>query len=466
MGIGIFSAIEVFLIGFAFLASPQNAAKIMICLTMFVAAAAIRLGAVTINPAVLFVPFLTLLAIVKKRKDKSLIAPKLSLAGVYFILFILYVLLITAFAPRIFFGEIKIAWDFHDKVDLLNPLLRPHSGNVTQMGYLLVAFLCYCTVYSIFSARRSEQDVLSMILWVAWVNIVFSALDIITSTLGIRSFVNMVIRDGNYIMLDSDSIAGLKRVVGTFTEASFYSSYTLGILGALLALYAQNYKRKLTGSLLAVTLVFLILSLSTTAYVGLFLYIMRFLIPNTLRLLSGKRISKTALAGITVVVIAASGLILTYIVMNGITVIDDLIFKKADSESGRIRASLNYTAWSAFLDSYGMGIGVGSTRASSFILVLLSNTGVVGTILFALFLKNSFSIPDTSQATQDTKTVIIACREGAIANLIGASLSTPIFDLGLLIYVFIGAANAINSTRFNEGRKNLLNKRRIALPAT
>jgi hypothetical protein len=154
-------------------------------------------------------------------------------------------------------------------------------------------------------------------------------------------------------------------------------------------------------------------------------------------------ISKQALTGVAILFIGGIIGASYYIINEGIPLLDQLIFSKSDSESGIERAMLNESALTAFIDSFGIGIGLGSTRASSFLLVLLSNTGLVGALLYGAFLYKSFVLPKDMSLPVKERSYIIACREGAIGGLIAASLSHAVFDLGLLIYILAGAAAAI-----------------------
>lgn len=56
---------------------------------------------------------------------------------------------------------------------------------------------------------------------------------------------------------------------------------------------------------------------------------------------------------------------------------------KVSSASFNERSGANTVSYGIFLDTFGIGVGLGGSRASSFFPGLLSTTGVVGTLLFA-----------------------------------------------------------------------------------
>lgn len=77
--------------------------------------------------------------------------------------------------------------------------------------------------------------------------------------------------------------------------------------------------------------------------------------------------------------------------------IESTINGKLGSSSYTDRTSLNTDSFRVFLDSYGLGVGLGSARASSFLPTLLSATGVIGTLLFtgavASLIRRGLTIP-------------------------------------------------------------------------
>ncbi len=124
---------------------------------------------------------------------------------------------------------------------------------------------------------------------------------------------------------------------------------------------------------------------------------------------------------------------------------DEMLFSKADSQSGQERAEWNAVAYKTFLDTFGFGAGLGGARASSFLLVLLSNIGVLGAFLFALFIWSVLSLkpPIGSSQLNECGAVIRAAKIGILAVLATASISGTVYDLGLMIYILAGATTAL-----------------------
>ncbi len=63
--------------------------------------------------------------------------------------------------------------------------------------------------------------------------------------------------------------------------------------------------------------------------------------------------------------------------------VETTVNEKVTSSSFDERSSANALALDACVDTFGLGVGLGSNRASSFVPGLLSTTGIVGTLVFA-----------------------------------------------------------------------------------
>jgi hypothetical protein len=119
------------------------------------------------------------------------------------------------------------------------------------------------------------------------------------------------------------------------------------------------------------------------------------------------------------------------------------LLRKLESSSGIERSSWNAQAWSNFTETFGVGVGLGSARASSFPLVVLSNLGALGALLFSvlvlLLLHSAFTRPPGAVTGQP---VALAAGHALLASLIAASVSGTVFDLGMAFYAYAAAASA------------------------
>jgi len=63
--------------------------------------------------------------------------------------------------------------------------------------------------------------------------------------------------------------------------------------------------------------------------------------------------------------------------------VESTVNEKLSSSSYEVRSGADARSYEVFLDTFGMGVGLGSGRASSFLPTLLSTTGLLGTLLLA-----------------------------------------------------------------------------------
>jgi len=125
-----------------------------------------------------------------------------------------------------------------------------------------------------------------------------------------------------------------------------------------------------------------------------------------------------------------------------------LIFDKLSSGSGAARLFADKTAMLNFADSYGLGVGVGSARASSFLTTLLATSGLIGFILFFAAVRSILRAVDRQH--QNAAFSFAACASGI---LLGASLGVPDTTIPLL-WILLGLCTGLTA------RNLLVNDRR------
>jgi hypothetical protein len=125
--------------------------------------------------------------------------------------------------------------------------------------------------------------------------------------------------------------------------------------------------------------------------------------------------------------------------------VNEAVMNKAGSSSGVERMGWNAQGVTNFLDTYGIGVGLGSIRASSFLVVVLANLGVVGVVCYGTFLARSILSPVPNHYPLAERAVCYASRHAMIATLIVASASAGVFELGACFYIFAAAAGALSA---------------------
>ena len=277
----------------------------------------------------------------------------------------------------------------------------------------------------------------------AALNLTFAAIDMATYAANM-GYVLDVIRNAKYSMLNEATVSGVKRIVGSFTEASGYAYMTLGLFAFTSRLWFAGHCRPWAGLLASLSLITLLISTSTTAYGGLIFFMSVTYASNFARAFTGPVPTPVmGFLGIGPLLVAcvALGVLLhtpTWALVQQI--LDTTVFNKSSTASGIERGRWNEQAIVNFLDTYGFGAGLGSTRASNFMLAVLSNVGLFGALVYGIFLLRVLWRARRIETFGDT--VQDSARAACLALLIAALLSGGMVDLGLSFFMFAGIACA------------------------
>ncbi len=416
---------------------------------LFGAAAAIALpalGGATITPAVLFLPFLLACALAERGLGGCLRQVSFPNAGFWLLLLVVWGALSAYFLPRMFAGQVQVLAIDRDAMRSGAPLrlspLYPVSGNLTQSGYALGAVCAFVAMRALLLRKGRLDDFRDAVLLLAGLNCLAGLVNLAEFYLGLPSVLEYV-RTGGYAIFENYEIAGLMRLSGTFTEASAFSGFTLPLLAFTATLWLNKVRAGYSGTLALILLLLLLISTSSTAYVGLTTYLFCLTVVLVWRGLVHGKVPRMGplIYGGTLGLMAISSVILydPGVVTRVAEFFEVTVFNKLQSSSGIERSSWNEQAWSNFLNTYGAGVGLGSARASTFPLVLLSNVGAIGTLLFLVFLSSVFLGIRPNRALR-VAAVPRAARQAVLAGLISASVSAAVFDLGVAFYALAAAA--------------------------
>ena len=269
-------------------------------------------------------------------------------------------------------------------------------NNFTQIAYLLINL---CVVYSLAhqGARRGVETLARDWDRAIVVGLLFAVLvslwQFASLYAGLPFPADFFYSNAGYNRADSQTMVGLFRINGPFEEPS-----TLGYTFTGYVLFAWlRYRFRptvLSGLMVAGCIFCMLVSTSTTAFVGLALLgclALFDLATGRVRILP--RTLSAAQIGFLVLMFA--GILVGSVVIAGnwpaiSLMLDNVIFDKADSTSFQQRAFADFLAIKIFVQTYGIGVGLGSHKANSLLLTLLSNTGIAGLVLFCSFVYGLF----------------------------------------------------------------------------
>lgn len=362
-----------------------------------------------------------------------------------FWLFLLAVISLASAAlyPRLFLGMTEVfGISRADNVSriVLVPL-RPTAGNITQLFRLFLDVAAFLAVATILRARPLGETVLNAMLWATAVHFALGWLDVLTVSVGLPGLLD-VIRTANYDMLNESRMAGIKRMVGGFPEASSFGYFALGLFGFWLQYWLDGPDRRLGGWMLGLSAIVLLRSTSSASYVALLAFLGVFVllaVHRNVRIDVKRRTARLFAVSLIGLWIAVVAVFASYELIEPITrYLDDVLFSKLSSESGVERAGWNARAWVNFTDTWGIGAGIGALRASNWLLACLGSIGVLGTAAYLVFLGK---VATASSVTGDPRrdAVIRAVKSGCLAMFLSALLTTPTPDLGVFFFALAGA---------------------------
>jgi hypothetical protein len=400
-------------------------------------------GGTNISPAHLLLGFLAFRLLGDEgTTDAAVKGVSFGSPGFWLLLTVAYSILSAYFMPRLFAGQ-TIIFAVRNQDGYAMPL-EPAMSNMTQSIYFVGDLVCFLLLYGYAGTLHGRRVLGDAAIWCAAFNLGFAVLDLATyfsNTTELLSF----IRNANYALLNDQEVAGFKRIVGSFTEASSFGGMTLGYFAFTSRLWLLDIRPRVTLILSVLSLMALLFSTSTTAYVGLAGYLLfsysQILVGACRRPIN----PNMAIFLFVAPVVLICGIII--IAMNDVywaslrDLLDTLVLNKMSTSSGIERSSWNSQALQNFFDTFGFGVGNGSVRASSFPVGVLASLGFIGAMMFGMFFLKVLFGPAGGSDPLD-KAYRQAAKCACVAWLITATIAGALIDLGLPYFAFAALTSA------------------------
>lgn len=421
--------------------------------TLFGASAALILpafGNANVQPAHLLLVFFVATALTRGIGPKALIRVALyPRPGFWLALTVLYGAVSAYYFPRLFWGMTEV---FGLRTDsggnvVLTPL-APTSGNITQTVYLFGDLACFLLLCAYASSGAAAKRVLGQaVLACGAANLCFAFLDLVTYASHTTELMSPI-RNATYRLLDDVETVGLKRIVGSFSEASAFGFATLGLFAFAIRLWLEGVYERAAALVAIASLIALTFSTSTTAYVGTAIFLVLTVLWSLGKMIAGR--ANTQIVAFVLTIPVVIGVITLVVLLNTPLrlyledAINTVFVTKLSSSSGIERSAWNAQALTNFFDTYGVGGGVGSLRASSFVIAVLGSIGVAGLVLYGVFILGVLVPLGPAPAKQLRLSVALqrAARSACLALLIAASLTGALVDLGLQFFALAALACA------------------------
>ncbi len=284
----------------------------------------------------------------------------------------------------------------------------------------------------------------------AFLMLAIGAYERVADTFDLQSTIEFWTNNPGYLQHGRGRVNGLLRMAAPMSEASYASSFLATVLAGLAAVIAFGAKRAARRDwALAVgftmTALALINTLGATGWVvaglscaAIFLALFISVIREPSGVVNPRR-QRTKIIGIATI---AALLFAGWLGKESPSapfvtrMLDNLLISKLESASAKVRRISNQRALTIVKETHGLGVGLGSNRASSFLASLVSNTGIAGALLFLGMLGSIFWRYLRAPQLSDAQIFV-----GAALATATLAMSLAIPDLNLPIYwvfIFLG----------------------------
>lgn len=360
-----------------------------------------------------------------------------------FTAFVAYALFGAVVLPRLFSGMIEVvpvsAFKFGTDI------LKPGAGNITQSGYMVLSYAA-CLAFTIIGQTESMRaHYRRALLYAAYALVASGLVDLITYTLNISAVLDPF-RTATYALLTEVEAEGAKRVVGLMPEASSYGTACVGLAAALIftrPLYRAGNEQMLVVVAILALVLMTMLSTSSTAYVGLALLGMVYGLDLLVRMLDASNPRRAEIGleiGLLLLAVFAifAGFVIKPTLFDPVVaMVDKMVFQKSSSASYVERSLWNRVGWHAFLDSGGLGVGLGSIRVSNWAISILGSTGIFGALLmFGFIAQQLVAVPRV--ASREALLFATVTKLALLPVLVMYQLSGTIPDIGIAVAAALG----------------------------
>jgi hypothetical protein len=357
-------------------------------------------GSLTLTPT----PVVALLIVIRFLGSGKALERSLSLAVkpsrlLQLTLFWIISVFTTLLMPRLFAGNVAV---IPMRADLLIATqLQPTTQNISQLAYLTISVFATFAFVQALRTDAARQDALGAMVWGGILVVVSGFADFAGQYLPLQPVLEPF-RTATYSLLTDVEIFGGKRVVGLMPEASSFGGLCLTFLGSLYffrrAMLDTFLRDRVTPILMFFLLLMVWMSTSSAAYVGLGV-LFAVIAGEWCWRAAASRPNPLAKRGLglelTIAIVALSAICVVILfrpdLLNPVTEsINRMVFEKAASDSFEERSMWTAVSWHALMSTYGLGVGMGATRASNGVVAIVSNTGVLASALYFGFLLQTF----------------------------------------------------------------------------
>ena len=316
--------------------------------------------------------------------------------------------------------------------------LQPSPANLSQLFYFTLSACFFIASYSIMKRRGAAMLVFKALLIATFIHGLLALLDAAKLNALLAPF-----RTANYSLLDEHHVAGVPRIIGGFPEASAFGGASMYFLTFFLVHFINTWNR---ASAIAafVAAACALSSFSSTAYFAGFCLSVYVSVMLVWRAASSRmHWQETMSVGIVaygVLAVVGLALIATPAGSVFVEILDKIIFDKGSTNSALERGAWAEYGYRTFLETYGLGAGIGSIRSNGFAPVYLGSIGAIGFGLVLAFLGWTILPRYERSVVSGDERARRAIYSAARATLVialcsrAASATTPDFGVSFMLF--------------------------------
>ncbi len=429
-------------------------------LSIFQAAAAIGIGGFFLQPGFVFL-LLIIAAISLRAFDQQELQWLFhaSRLNTLVLLFTAWCIFSAIVLPRVFGGTLVVfplQSSLFPGQELARYYLRPEPTNFNQSSYAVLCMLaCLTATFTLARDARFAPLRKGIAIGVALL-VVLGLVQWVVRFAGMEFKPTLLYNNTSVALQLDQSFGAVPRINVTFIEPSSLAVGLAPFIAYLISVAIIDHRARRLGWLALGGALILVLSTSTTAYLGLGVALasvpLAMAIHDRGRFLTGTLLLMTLGVAVCTLILLALWVMVPALHEPVLSIFNATVTDKGMSSSAIERRSWNQQAWDNFLATWGLGTGFGSSRASGLVWMLLGNTGIPGFALFCIFVVQSL-LPgqhDRGEWSPDLaglKAGVITATVTLFAS--GAELTALAFwlMLGALAVNRIPAARALSVSR-------------------
>jgi hypothetical protein len=413
-----------------FFVRPRHLFPLLILSTVFQASTVVSSASRGIQPYYCIASLFVIRFLLRARADRRGLRPRSTFALLW-IAFVILSVASAAILPFLFHGLAGFGPEQTMEENMLNPIsLHYQVENLVQPAFLLVNVL---VVFAAAEERRSIRTAHKMFVLSSYLVVLIVLLQVSFFWCGLPFPIKLLNNTPTgYAAMESGQV----RPGGSFMEPSMVGAVLAAILAALLWKYFAGKSGIIRVGMAAVAW---LLTASSSSLLAGVLVVMTLVLANPvfrfpcfIRVDTLRRVS-----GCLVLVIAVA---LLMIVPGVRAMVLAQTLEKGASGSALARFSADASAIKITTETWGLGVGLGSNRPSSFVAALLSQVGIIGFVLFvAAGWSTLRSLP------KEHRWIGMA----AVGLLLSMAIGLPDLSFPFLWILFALAAQSKTSTAYN-----------------